>query len=233
MAARALLVAELEAGTFIERALEAAGWDVRLCADERTALAVAPEFHPDAILIDLGVGFERSLRLCESLKSLETANLACLVAIVPDDDRAARVALLEGGFDDCWSASGDSRELILRAKSLARRLPAKGGHVLRHGGVLLDLDRFKVSSGGATAPLTAMQMKLLKHLIANPGVVFSHGRLLEEVWGNTELEEQTVRACVRRIRRVIQAAGGKPSFIRTVRQGGYAFDPCGARDPRP
>lgn len=231
MAARALLVAEPEAGMAIERALEAAGWDVRLCADGRSALAISPEFQPVAILIDSRLGYERSLQLCERLRPPEGVNPACVVAIVPEDDRAVRLDLLEGGFDDCWTVSDDSREIMLRARALARRIGPREGHVLRHGGVQLDLDRFKVSYGGASAPVTAMQMKLLKHLIANPGVVFSHRRLLEEVWGTTELDERTVRACVRRIRRVIEAAGGKSSFIRTVRQGGYAFDPSRAQNP--
>ncbi|MGQ0590991.1 MAG: winged helix-turn-helix domain-containing protein, partial [Sphingosinicella sp.] len=68
------------------------------------------------------------------------------------------------------------------------------------------------------------EFRLLRHLIENPGRVYSRERLLDAVWGHDrDIEPRTVDVHIRRLRKAINT-DGKPELIRTVRSAGYALD---------
>ena len=68
------------------------------------------------------------------------------------------------------------------------------------------------------------EFRLLEHLMAKPGRVFSRAQLLDSVWGLTaEIDERTVDAHVGRLRKAL-SIGAEKDPIRTVRGAGYAFD---------
>ena len=103
------------------------------------------------------------------------------------------------------------------------RLSSREDGVLRYADVELDLNRLKVRRNGCFIPLSTMQMRVLRHFLENPEVVFSRKQLLKAVWGTDELKDGAVTACVMRIRAGLNAAGG-PDLIRSIPSVGYALD---------
>lgn len=229
MGASALVIMADDDCNPVESALEEVGIEVHRCSIGRFSLVAALESRPSAIFVDARSDFRRAVQLCISLRAVEAMGAVRVIAITNTGTPQERFRLYEAGADDCWAVSLDSRELVERARELVRAPLRDLPRVLRCGDVVVDPDRYTVSYSGHTAKLTAMQLKLLAHLISNPGMVFSYQRLLEEVWGKPDGDERMVRACIVRLRRALAAARSAPDIIESVRGGGYAFNPHKAR----
>ena len=78
----------------------------------------------------------------------------------------------------------------------------------------------------STTALTKLEAGVLTLLFANPGMVLSRSRFLDEVWGyHRHPTTRTVDMHVARVREKIGDAGPSPRYIRTVHGIGYRFDP--------
>ena len=105
--------------------LAAACYDPLPAADGDTAMALAREAGPDAILIDLdlpgangGVGLVRRLRADRRLSTVP------MVALGGSGDREARIAALQAGADDVMTKPVDDLALLARLRNLLRRREA-------------------------------------------------------------------------------------------------------------
>ena len=68
---------------------------------------------------------------------------------------------------------------------------------------------------------TALEFRLLKHLIDRRGRVQSRDQLLEEVWGySAEVTTRTVDTHIKRLREKLGSTG---EYIQTIRGVGYRF----------
>jgi CheY-like chemotaxis protein len=97
---RILVVDDVEAAaTTLGRVLEAMGHETRIAHDGPRALAIAKEYHPDVILLDLGMpgmsGFVVA-RLLRAQTGLEGITLIAVTGHGRDEDRRQS---LEAGFD--------------------------------------------------------------------------------------------------------------------------------------
>jgi two-component system, OmpR family, phosphate regulon response regulator PhoB len=91
----------------------------------------------------------------------------------------------------------------------------------------MDLASHRVFREGRAVSLRPVEFRLLRILIEHPGRVFSREQLLDAVWTqDAEIEPRTVDVHVRRLRKALNAGGGR-ELIRTVRAAGYAFEPAG------
>ncbi len=87
---------------------------------------------------------------------------------------------------------------------------------------VLDLDRCALLDEGREIPLRPKTFEVLHFLVQNAGVVVSSRELLDAVWGDIVVTEDSVRQCVADARK---ALGDKDhDIIRTVPRRGYLFD---------
>jgi DNA-binding response OmpR family regulator len=105
------------------------------------------------------------------------------------------------------------------------------GERMAFGDVIVDFKRREVRRAGQIQELTNREFLLLEYLIRHPGEVLSRERLLEENWGyEVHPTTRTVDNHVLRLRKHIEPDPENPTFLKTVRGGGYLFDPSeGAR----
>ena len=69
--------------------------------------------------------------------------------------------------------------------------------------------------------LTALEFRLLKHLIDRRGRVQTRDQLLEDVWGySSEVTTRTVDTHIKRLREKLGPIG---NYIQTIRGVGYRF----------
>ena len=73
--------------------------------------------------------------------------------------------------------------------------------------------------------LTAKELDLLTHFMANQGRAFTRNELLHEVWGYDIGDTATVTVHVQRLREKIESEPRSPRHLVTVRGVGYRFDP--------
>ena len=106
---------------------------------------------------------------------------------------------------------------------LRRAHPAFGQETIAFGDIVMDLGEHRVRRGGSNIHLGPTEFRLLRHLMENPGRVFSREQLLDAVWGrDVFVGPRTVDTHIRRLRRAL-AAGGHTDPIRTVRSAGYGL----------
>ena len=96
-------------------------------------------------------------------------------------DEFDKVVGLELGADDYVTKPFALRELMSRIRALLRRAygdlaNAAGGRVIRHGDLVIDLERRRVQRGNRRIGLTATEFEILRHLASRPGRVFTPPR---------------------------------------------------------
>ena len=86
----------------------------------------------------------------------------------------------------------------------------------------MNLSAHKVTANGAEILLTALEFKLLKHLLKRKGRVQSRDQLLSDVWKlSTEVTTRTVDTHIKRLREKLGKSG---DLIQTIRGVGYRFN---------
>jgi TolB-like protein/DNA-binding winged helix-turn-helix (wHTH) protein len=96
---------------------------------------------------------------------------------------------------------------------------ADGTQDFRVGECRLDLDRGTLSCDGALVPLRAKAFALLGHLARNAGRVVSKDELLERVWPDVIVTEDSLTQAIRDVRRAI--GDERQEIVRTVARRGY------------
>jgi two-component system phosphate regulon response regulator PhoB len=143
-----------------------------------------------------------------------------IVMLTARGEEADRVQGFEVGADDYVTKPFSPRELVLRVKAILRR--AGAGTTQERvvlGPLELDLGAHRAYVGGDEVELTALEFKLLHHLMSRPGRVQTREQLLSDVWGiSSPLETRTVDTHVMRLR---EKLGEARDFVETVRGVGY------------
>jgi two-component system phosphate regulon response regulator PhoB len=204
---------------------EREGFDITHTPSGEEALLLAVETGPDIVLLDWMLEELSGIEVCRRLRRMpETANLP-IIMLTARGEEADRVRGLETGADDYVTKPFSPLELIARVKAVLRRVrPALAGVTLTYRDLELDMATHKVRRGGQAIAIGPTEFKLLRHFLEHPGRVFSRERLLDAVWGrDSVIEARTIDVHIRRLRKAINAHGGK-DIIRTVRSAGYALD---------
>ena len=102
------------------------------------------------------------------------------------------------------------------------QLPA-GGDVLRFSGFELDPERAELRApDGATIRLRPKTLEILRLLAGNAGRVLSKQQLMETVWPNVHVGEDSLFQCIREIRTAL--GDEERQLIKLVSGRGYLFE---------
>ena len=140
-------------------------------------------------------------------------------------DEVDRVVGFELGADDYVTKPFSVRELVLRAKAILKRgvvkIPSNDTSSHNFGGLELNLEAHQVFIDSQEVVLTALEFRLLKHLLDRRGRVQTRDQLLGDVWGySSEVTTRTVDTHIKRLREKLGPVG---NYIQTIRGVGYRF----------
>ena len=140
---------------------------------------------------------------------------------------------IEAGADDYLAKPFDLSILLVRLKSLLRRMAWHGSAVtpppelldeFRFRGRTIRFDTLELIAPGRTTQLTLMEADLLRYLTEREGKVVSRKEILEQVWHlHEETDTRAVDNFIVRLRRYIEDDPSKPVHLVTVRSVGYRF----------
>ncbi len=200
--------------------LKSAGFTVATAEDGPGALAKARSQAPALIVLDLMLPGMSGLEVCRVLKSEPATARIPIVMVTAKAEEVDRIVGLELGADDYLTKPFSPRELVLRVKSILRRVAgAEEGEHLQIGDIRLDRERHEAAVRGKPVELTAIEFKLLALLMERRGRVQSRDSLLNEVWGyESAIDTRTVDTHVKRLR---EKLGRASECIETVRGFGY------------
>jgi len=163
---------------------------------------------------------------------VDRGELLGLVGVVAQRDGADargvdRVVGLKLGADDYLTKPFEMIELLARIEALLRRSRGPVAAVTgtyAFGGVVVDFRRAELTRDGVPLALSALELKLLRHLIENRGMVVSRDELLDQVWGyDASAHTRTVDVHVASLRQKVEPQPSRPQFIVTVHRLGYKF----------
>ena len=206
----------------LRRALELAGYDVRLSETGATALADVAGTVPDAVVLDVGLPDIDGLEVCRTLR--RDGNRVPVLMLTARDAVSDRIDGLDAGADDYLVKPFDVDELKARLRALLRR-SHDGGYdqVLSFGELRLDPATHGVVVGERFVELTRTEYQLLELLMLNPRRVLPHSLIYDRVWGyDFGPSSNALRVYVGYLRRKLEEAGAPP-VIHTVRGVGYAL----------
>jgi DNA-binding response OmpR family regulator len=208
------------------KALEREGFDARLAGTGADALAMASEFQPNLVLLDVmlpdGSGFD----VCRELRKRSSVPIIMLTA---RGEEADRVAGLELGADDYVVKPFSARELIARVGAVLRRAAAEGGQLdgggaIEVGDVVLDQDKRSATRAGEPLELSRKEFDLLQLLMRHAGSVVTRETLIEQVWDmNWFGSTKTLDVHVGSLRRKLGDDSSDPRYVHTVRGVGFRF----------
>jgi DNA-binding response OmpR family regulator len=144
-----------------------------------------------------------------------------LIGMIEDGTARDSEALLAAGFDDAVIAPLSPRELAGRVRAVFRRVgwTANASGRLRYGDLTLDLYGRALWIDGKSVLLTSIELAVLRELIKARGRPLSRVELLDNAWGESDLDvsERAVDNVILRLRRKLP----RREVIETVRSVGF------------
>jgi two-component system, OmpR family, response regulator len=225
---RALVVDdEVSLGDLLQMALRYEGWDVRTATGGQQALALARQFKPDVVVLDVMMPDLDGLEVLHRMRA-DGLDIPVLFLTAKDsvDDR---IAGLTAGGDDYVTKPFSLEEVVARLRGLIRRSSRIVSDAvdpeLRVGDLLLNEESYEVSRAGIPIELTATEFELLRYLMRNPRRVLSKSQILDRVWSyDFGGRSSIVEIYISYLRKKIDA-DAEP-MIHTVRGVGYLIKPA-------
>jgi two-component system alkaline phosphatase synthesis response regulator PhoP len=179
---------------------------------------------PSLILLDIMLPGEDGMSILKRLKSNKETKDIPVILLTAKGAEYDKVNGLNEGADDYITKPFGVMELLARVKAVLRRVEPKmepniGTKELNAGGIVLNVDKRKVTAYDKEITLTYKEFELLHYLIENQGIVLTREQLLKTIWGyDFEGETRTVDVHVGNLRQKLGICG---NLIETVRGIGY------------
>ena len=106
--------------------LELDGWDVQCASDGDEALALAAEYRPDAVLLDVMMPNADGLTALWRLRESDGGRECAVVMVSAVDDRETQRRAIDAGCDDYLVKPVSADELSARVLQLVRRIGIAG-----------------------------------------------------------------------------------------------------------
>jgi two-component system, OmpR family, KDP operon response regulator KdpE len=179
-------------------------------------------FHPDAIILDLGLPDLDGMEVIGRIR--EWSQVPVIVLSVRERE-SDKIAALDAGADDYLTKPFSMGELLARLRvALRHSTKTDEEPVLTFDALTVDLAHRLVLLHGNEVRLTPTEYEILKHLVLHAGRVITHRQLLRAVWGpNFQEETHYLRVYVGQLRRKIEENPTQPRFITTEPGVGYRF----------
>ncbi len=219
-----ILVVDDEASIsdLIATSLKFVGFDVRTAATGSQALAVAEEFKPHAIVLDVMLPDQDGFEVCRQIRS-EGIDVGVLF-LTAKDGMEDKVAGLTIGGDDYMTKPFSLEELVARLRALLRRIGVTeiehDDEKIRFADLELDEATHEVRRAGQLLDLSPTEFTLTRYLLLNSDRVVSKSQILDHVWEyDFRGDSGIVETYISYLRKKIDIF--EPALIHTVRGVGY------------
>ncbi len=207
--------------------LRARHYDVTTAADGRSALRLAGQEPPDAVLLDLGLP---DLSGIDVIHGLRAAASTPIIVLSGRTGITEKIAAFDAGADDYLTKPFVMEELLARLRAVLRRPPViDAPGPVGIGGYRVDLAAYTVTPAagrGEPLHLTPNEWRLLARLLRTPGRVVTSRQLLHDVWGpGFEDRSNYLRVYFANLRRKLEPDRAHPRHLITESGIGYRFEP--------
>lgn len=203
--------------------LEKEGFATRMVHDGGEALEFVRRQNPGFVVLDIMLPNVDGWEICRELRKFSDVPILLLTAREEEIDRVLGLSL---GADDYVIKPFSPRELVERVKAILRRTTRNPVPIqyFSHNGLVLDMEKRRVTLDDQSVDLTAVEYKLLQALMSTPGKAFSRDDLLNHIYIRGEsVVDRVVDVHIGHLRQKLSDDPNAPRFIETVRGFGYRF----------
>lgn len=208
---------------FIKINLERQGFEVLDVESGEEGLDAFADFNPDIALLDVMLPGISGLEVAKRIRDLD--NNVGIIMLTAKSQDVDKILGLESGADDYMTKPFNPTELILRIKSLARRVEIKDvPDTLEDDVFKLDQNTRQFFKNGIYVELTPTEFAIMDLFMRNPHKAFSRDELLDLIWGRDFVgDSKIIDVNIRRIRSKIEDDASEPQYINTVWGLGYRY----------
>jgi two-component system KDP operon response regulator KdpE len=201
-------------------ALEGHGYQVSEADSGHEGLKSAATYHPDLIILDLGLPDLDGLAVLGRIREWSSVPVIILTVI---EQELEKIKALDAGADDYVTKPFSMGELLARVRVALRHIAKNEGEpVIVVGDLSIDLTHRLVTLRGKEVKLTPTEYDILKNLAVYSGRVLTHKQLLSSIWGK-EYQKEThyLRIYIGQLRKKIESDPTQPEYIITEPGVGY------------
>lgn len=214
---------------FMKINLEYQGYQTCEAATGEEAIKVFEEEDPAVAILDVMLPGISGYEVCEAIREKSPKTGIIMVSAKSQD--IDKILGLERGADDYIIKPFNPQELILRVRSLMRRVnltekveDKKEKNALSDGPFTLDLYSKTFYKNNTEIDVTPTEFAILKNFIESKGKAMTRDEIMAETWGeNYSNDTKIVDVNIRRIRSKIEEDPAKPQYIETVWGTGYRW----------
>jgi len=218
-----ILVVDDDADTcaLIADILEDDGYWVHPCRSAERALEILKQDHFDLILSDIRMPRMTGIDLLLQVRRMKLPVDVILITAFASLETA--IQALRGEAFDYLSkpfSLGELRETVRRALDEGRERSCSQA-VMQYKDLAVDVKGRRVWMRDEQVELTRLEFNLLAYLIQRLGSTVSSQELLDHVWDEDDRSIETLRSCVRRLRKRLGDEGETSEYIKNVWGVGY------------
>ncbi|MGW4959645.1 response regulator [Nonomuraea sp. NPDC004186] len=202
--------------------LAARQYEVAVAENGSAALREAAEWHPDLVVLDLGLPDIDGVDVIHGLRGWTRIPIVVLSGRAGNRDK---IDALDAGADDYVTKPFSIEEFLARIRAVSRRAAIHEAELasIQIGDHTVDLVG-KTISGGQR--LTPTEWHILEILLRNPGKLIPQRYLLTEVWGSKHVKEtHYLRQYMAQLRKKFERDPAHPVHLITEPGMGYRFTP--------
>ena len=210
---------------FVKINLEKEGYLVNDYESAEEALQACKEINFDIAVLDIMLVKMDGVTLLKILREVYP-NMAIIMLTAKSED-IDKINAFESGADDYLSKPFNPKELILRIKSISRRLIKERNEekeiILGKFKIDLNLKDFYVDS--KLVELTPIEFGIIKYLILNANKLVKRKDIVKTVWGYDYLSDtKLVDVNISRLRKKIEKDPSNPEHLKTIWGEGFTFE---------
>ena len=208
----------------LSHVLEAEGFEARLVSEPQEIQRAMKEDGSCLVLCDTTHGGPAAADLFRHAKQADCKAPPPFIALINADDTGGHVFLLKSGIDEVLTRPISPTSLLERIRALlGREAGGPDETIVSYADVEMNLEKYKVQRNGRGIHLGPIEFRLLRHLLQNPGQVFTRPELISAAWPpNVYVVPRTVDVHMGRLRKALKK-GPDSDLIRTVRSVGYGL----------
>lgn len=204
-------------------ALQSTGYEAKDFEDGTSFLKEVKNQKPELVVLDVMLPGIDGITLLQKLKEdPETREIPVVMATAKGAEYD-KIQGLDLGADYYLTKPFGVMEFVSCVKAVLRRCqPRQVEHLLKTGGLIVNIDEHTVTIDGERITLTYKEFELLRLFLSHPGMAFTRDQLFNEVWGMDYCgDTRTVDMHIRTLRQKLKDYG---ELIETVRNVGYRLE---------
>ncbi len=201
-----------------------AGYNVLAAADGEAGLNSALDNRPDLIILDIMLPKINGYEICDTLRK-EKLDMP-IIMLTAKGEESDIVLGLNLGADDYVTKPFSIKELLARSAAFLRRKKQTQQNSFTFADFELDISARRLSKDGVEIKLSPKEFKLLELFLKKEGRALTRDEILNAIWGyNSFAGHRSVDRFVTTLRNKIEPDPHSPTFIHTLREIGYKFEP--------